>query len=177
MSEKNKIVVIYRSKTGFTKKYAAWLSEALNCDLLEGKKVKAADLLSYDTIIYGAGIYAAHISGLKLITGNFELIKSKKIIVFAVGSSPDKEGTLQEIRKANIPEALTDKIKLFYLRGGFNYNKLSPINKILMNMIKPILKKSQSSDEDQNGLLDAFKQPQDFTDRKYLKPIIESSGI
>ena len=28
-----KIIVLYKSKTGFSKKYAHWIAETLNCDI------------------------------------------------------------------------------------------------------------------------------------------------
>lgn len=177
MSEKNKTVVVYRSKTGYTKKYADWLKEELHCDLLEGNKTKATDLLSYDTIIYGGGIYASQINGVKLITGQMEQLKGKKIIILAVGSAPVKDDTASEILKANIPEEFRDKVKVFCLRGGFDYSKLSFGNKLLMNMIKPMMKKEKQAHPDQENLIDAFYKPQDFTTRENLKPVLESIGM
>jgi menaquinone-dependent protoporphyrinogen IX oxidase len=176
MSEKNKIAVVYQSKSGFTKSYAQWLAEELHCDLLEGKKIKVSDLQGYDTIIYGGGLYAINVGGVKLITKNYELLKDKNIIVFAVGSSPVREESTQKIRKENIPAEQFDKIKFFYLRGGFDYSKLSPINKILMSMLKLKLKGIKNPDADQRGLLAAYDHPQNFTNKKYLKPIIECVG-
>jgi menaquinone-dependent protoporphyrinogen IX oxidase len=176
MSVNPKTVVVYRSKSGFTKNYAQWLAENLKCDLLEGAKVKVNDLLSYDTIIYGAGMYAVGINGIKLITKNFEKLKDKKLIVFAVGATPVREETTQEVRRLNIPAEQFDKIKFFYLRGGFDYSRLSLFNKLLMTMMKIKLKLVKNPDADQKGMLASYKHPLDFTNPKYLKPIIESAG-
>ena len=33
-----KVIVVYKSKYGSTKKYAQWLAEDLSCDLVENKK-------------------------------------------------------------------------------------------------------------------------------------------
>lgn len=175
MSEKNKTVVLYRSKSGFTKKYAEWLAEELNCKLLAAEQIKVSDLSVYDTIIYGGGVYASTINGVKMITGNLDQLKGKKIIVFAVGSSPVKEDNTQQLINTNIPENQRDQIKFYYLRGGFDYTKLSRFNKFAMNLLKPMLKK-KNADDDQNNLLAAFDQPQDFTDKKNLTPILEIAG-
>ena len=48
----NHAVVIYKSKTGFAKKYAEWISEALKCDIKENTKLSLDDLIQYDTIIW-----------------------------------------------------------------------------------------------------------------------------
>ena len=41
-----KTIVIYNSKTGFTKRYAEWISEALSCECVELKEAskKAASI-------------------------------------------------------------------------------------------------------------------------------------
>lgn len=54
----SKIVVIYQSKYGATKKYAEWLAEELLCDLIETKKATIEQIEKYDVVILGGGIYA-----------------------------------------------------------------------------------------------------------------------
>lgn len=174
MSKNEKTVVVYRSKTGFTKNYATWLAEHLDCTLLEGSKATANDLLSYDTIIYGAGLYAVGISGIKLITGNYEQLKGKRLIVFAVGASPMKKSIPEELMKANIPPEQQQNIELFYLRGGFDYSRLSPFYKFLMFLKKLQLRKIKNPDSDAKGMLASYEHPLDFTSIKNLEPIINS---
>ena len=100
----NKILVVYKSKTGYTKKYAQWLSQELSCDIKENSKLTLKDLTPYDTIIYGGGLYAVGINGLTLIKKNFESLKDKKLIVFAVGATPPREKDLQKVWEANLTE-------------------------------------------------------------------------
>ena len=38
------IIVTYNSKTGFTKKYAQWIAEELNCPIFEATKIKKSEL-------------------------------------------------------------------------------------------------------------------------------------
>jgi menaquinone-dependent protoporphyrinogen IX oxidase len=174
MSKNEKIVVVYRSKTGFTKNYATWLAKRLNCTLLEGAKISIKDITDYDTIIYGSGLYAIGISGIKLITKNFELLKDKRLIVFAVGASPAKKSIVPELVKANIPANQQNKIELYYLRGGFDYNRLSPFYKLLMTLKKLQIKKLKNPDADAKGMLASYEHPLDFTNEKNLEPIIHS---
>ena len=176
MSENKKTVVVYRSATGFTKNYATWLAEELKCDLLEGKKTKISDLQNYDTIIYGGGLYAVGISGIKLITKNYDKWMGKKVIVFAVGASPAREETTALLRKSNIPAEIDDQIQFYYLRGGFDYKRLSPFMKLLMNLKKQQVKASKDKDPDAKGFLASYEHPLDFTHKKYLKPILENLG-
>jgi menaquinone-dependent protoporphyrinogen IX oxidase len=176
MSENKKTVVVYRSGSGFTKKYAAWLAQELKCDLRFGEETRGSDLLNYETIIYGAGLYAVGIRGLKLITRNYELLKDKNLIVFAVGASPVREETAKQVRDANIPAEMRDKIHFFYLRGGFDYSKLSPMLKLLMQLKRLQLKSMKNPDADAKGMLASYEHPVDFTNIRYIKPILECAG-
>ncbi len=51
-----KTIVAYRSKSGYTKRYAEWISQELGCDIKEDPQL--SDISGYDTIIYGGGMYA-----------------------------------------------------------------------------------------------------------------------
>ena len=173
MSKNNKCVVVYRSGSGFTKRYAEWIAEELNCNLLEGKNVKIVDLIPYETIIYGGGLYAIGVNGLKLITKNFNKLKDKKLIVFAVGATPVRQETTEEIINANIPREQQDKISFYYFRGGFDYNRLNRLNKIVMNLMKMKLKHTKNPNPDEKGMLASYDRPLDFTKKTTIEPLIK----
>lgn len=61
----SKTAVIYKSKTGFTRKYAQWIAEETGCDLFPYEQREKVDFSRYDTILYGGGFYAGTIGGLK----------------------------------------------------------------------------------------------------------------
>ncbi|MHB8075598.1 flavodoxin domain-containing protein [Desulfosporosinus fructosivorans] len=165
-----KTVVIYKSKTGFTKKYAEWISEELSADLFEGSKVTTNMLTAYDTVIYGGGLYAVGISGVKLITKNLDKLKDKKVVVFATGASPCREEAVNEVRYMNFNSIEQKHIQFFYLRGGFDYSKLKPIYKVLMTLLKWKIiwkiKRKKELTHDERGMLETYEKPADFT-RKY----------
>lgn len=46
-----KSIVIYNSQTGFTKKYAEWISEATGCEAVEFKTASKMNLFEYDAIV------------------------------------------------------------------------------------------------------------------------------
>ena len=85
-------IVVYKTKYGSTKQYAEWIAEDLGCDVVDTKNVKVDDLLGYDTIIYGGGLYAEVINGVSLITKNTEKLKDKKIEILAVKSVINENG-------------------------------------------------------------------------------------
>lgn len=168
------VIVIYESKYGTTERYANWISEELGAKCVKRKDFNLNKLSNFDTIIYGGWLCASGIKGFKTISHEIKKLKDKKIIVYSVGcSSPKKEAT-DGIEKMNF-EGI-DNINYFYLRGGFNYSKLGLGDKILMNMLKIKLKsiKEEDRDEDTKGMLDAYTNPIDFTDKSNIIPLIDS---
>ena len=83
-------VVVYKSKYGSTKTYAEWIAEDLGCEAIDAKNVKIDDLLKYDTIIYGGGLYAEIINGVILLTKNMDKLEGKKLIVYTTAITPLK---------------------------------------------------------------------------------------
>ncbi|AOY75058.1 flavodoxin domain-containing protein [Clostridium formicaceticum] len=171
-----KAVVIYKSKTGFAKKYAEWIAEDLKADIFEVSKVTMDRLSIYDVIIFGGSLYAVGINGVKVITQNINMLKDKKLIVFATGASPSKEDTINEIINKNFTLEQQKYIKFFYLRGGFNYGKLSIFDKMLMTLLKWKIeskkKKGNKLTFDEIGMLAAYDKPMDFTKKKNIEEII-----
>lgn len=168
----NKIAVVYKSKSGFCKRYAEWISKELQCDLIENQKLKIQDLLPYKTLIYGGGLYAIGINGISIIKNNYEQIKDKNLIVFATGATPSREEDIHKIWETNFTEEQNKNIRKFYLRGGFDYRKLDVGNKILMSMLKNKLEKTNMLGEDEKGMLMAFDKPVDFTEQANITELI-----
>ncbi len=172
------IIVVYNSKAGFTKKYAEWIANELNCKISENKKLTLEDIKEYDTIICGGGLYAGGISGANLIKKNYEALKDKNLIVFATGATPSRKDDIDKVWEQNFSIEQREHIKCFYMRGGFDYSKLNRGNKILMSLMKKKLEKDAkekgtSVEEDVTGMLMAFDKPADFTDQKNIEELIE----
>jgi menaquinone-dependent protoporphyrinogen IX oxidase len=170
-----KVLVIYKSKYGSTKRYAQWIAEEVEADLEDSSEIKTDDLQKYDTIVFGGSLHAVGIKGVKILIDNFEKIKDKKLIVYGVGATPLREETVVQVFNANFKEDIRDKINFFYLRGAFNYDKLSIGDKTLMNFLKLKLqsKKEEELDEDAKGLLACYDNPADWMDRTTIAPLVE----
>jgi len=167
-----KALVVYKSKSGFVKKYAQWIAEELSADIFEGSNFSADKFNEYDTIIYGGGLYAVGINGVKLLKDNLDKLRGKKVVVFASGASPAREEAINEVRDRNFDAELQKVIKFFYMRGGFEYSKLSLIDKILMQLLKWKLKSKKDLTPDERGMLAAYDQPVDFTRKKNIDELI-----
>lgn len=167
-----KTLVMYKSKTGFTKKYAEWIAEELSADIFDVSKVNTNMLTIYDTIIYGGGLYAVGINGVKYITQNLDKLKDKKVIVFATGASPFREEVLREVSDKNFTSEEQKYIQFFYLRGGFDFLKLKPFYKVIMTLLKWKLKMKRELTPDERGMLAIYDKPVDFTRKKNIDQII-----
>lgn len=171
----NNIAIIYKSKYGSTKKYAKWISELLNSDLFEVSEIESEKLLEYDTIIFGGGLYASGISGVSLITKNFQSIKDKNIIIFTVGlATTEDKSIFVPIIEKNFPEEIRSGIHFFHFRGGVDYSKLNIVHKAMMAMLKKMVAKKnfeEQTDEDKM-MLKTYGDKVDFTDEKTIEPLI-----
>lgn len=174
----SKTVVIYQSKYGYTEKYSKWIAEALSCELLKRKDVKVQMLTEYDTVIYGGGLYAGGVNGIDLLTKNFDILGEKNLILFTCGLADPNIRENTENIKAGLSKVLTpqmqEKIKLFHLRGGIDYAKLSLMHKSMMAMLYKMTRKkdaSSLSDEDKE-MLATYGKAVDFTDREMIDPLV-----
>lgn len=169
-----KTVILYQSKYGATKKYAEWLKEELSCDIMETKRTSVDIIDKYDVIILGGGLYASGIAGLSFIKKNYNKLKDKKVIIFAVGASPYNERAVNLVKEHNLKGELSN-IPLVYLRGAWNEEKMTFIDRNLCNMLKKsVAKKDQSKLEPwEAALMEAIGGNFDWTDKKHIEPIVK----
>ena len=148
-----KTIVIYTSQTGFTKRYAEWIAEAMGADCFELSVAKKKDLATYEAIIFGGWACAGSISKISWFKGNMDKWADKKLIAFCVGGSPIDNPEVDIALKRNFNESEQKKVKAFYCPGGFNYEKMSTPSKLLMKMfIKRFIKSLDIPSEQGRGI-------------------------
>ena len=168
-------VVVYRSKYGSTKAYAEWISEELGCDIFEYKEIKIDDLLKYDTIIYGGGLYAEVINGVYLLTKNMDKLKGKKIAVYSTGITPLEYREYYDklvIEKNFTPEML-EQIKVFNFMGKMILEELSLPHRTAIKALKALMKNKENPTEMEKLLITLCDASGDFTDRTAIKEFID----
>ena len=82
-----KQIVIYKSRTGFTKKYAKWLAQSLNCECIPQEDVGGERLSDYDVIIFGSSFRAGNVEELKWYKETI-LPFEKTNVLFVTGAMP-----------------------------------------------------------------------------------------
>lgn len=148
-----KILVTYQSKTGFTKKYAEWISEELKCDIKDIKKVSIKDMINYDLVIHGGWIMGGMIKGLNKI----RKINPKELIVFGVGYTSKNDVDTKKLIETN----KLDGISLYYFEGGMNPKKMGLIGRTMVKMVtkkKPIYQDNTNKDEINSLIKDIKKR-------------------
>jgi len=142
-----KTLVTYQSKTGFTKKYAEWISQEISCEIKSINEVKEQDVAAYDLIIHGGWIMGNMISGLNKVRN----MNPKNLVVFSAGLA--KKGQYDAVI------AETNKlgdIPFFYMEGGTDPKKMGFFSRLAVKI--------------------ASKQPVTFidnTDKKYAMELVE----
>lgn len=165
-----KTLVIYKSRTGFTKRYAQWIAEELGCKAEDYKNLGNIDLNSLDLIIFGSRFHASTIDGLKKVR---KLVDGKncKLVVFATGATPAEETkTIEEAMRNNFGDS---DIPHFYMQSGLCYEKMSFFDRTLMKMFAKMMSRKKDKSEAEAGMVAAIGKSYDSSDRSYITPLIE----
>lgn len=163
--------IVYTSNTGFTRKYAQLLSEALgipayNAGLGEDRK----SISKSDEIIYMGWISANKIEGLKKA---FKRYRVRAVCPCGI-SEPADSVVNDLINKNSIPA----DVPVFYLRGGMDFSRLTGMQQKMLTMFAGVLKKTAMTQTDQAEakkaaeLVKILDRGADFTDKMKLRPII-----
>lgn len=143
-----KEIIIYKSKTGFTKQYAMWISEETGIEAKSIKEIKLKSLRDYDRVIYGEYIMASTLRVYKKIR-KF----NPNIVYFAVGLSSYEEVNIEDIKAKSGIDG-----ELFFLRGGVNFDKLSLIPRFLLKKVTGYKENHDFSNKEAvNNLVDYIK--------------------
>jgi hypothetical protein len=170
----NRVIVVYRSLSGFTEKYAAWIAGELGADCVDLRNFRP-DMTDKDTVIvFGGSLHAVGINGYRRLRHTVRNTGFKDLVVFAVGASLWKPGIEDEIKNANFTTDGERNLRLFYLRGGFNFRRLNLWNKLLMTLLKLKIQSRKEEDrtEEEKGMLASYETPVDAADRDAVRDIV-----
>lgn len=170
------VLVIYTSQTGFTKRYAEWLSSKMNGDLLnlqDAKKKKEDFFEKYDAIVYGGWAMAGSVVGVKWFYDKAVKWKNKKLVVFCVGASPEANPDVDKFLNTSLTEEQKGYIKLFYCQGGLDYSKMKAPSKLAMKAFTKMLKSKKDANQTEKDMAKMIESSYDISDQKYVDPIVE----
>ena len=172
-----KTIVLYKSKTGYTKKYAEWIATELEAEISDAGDITPDVLKGFDNIVFGGSLYATGIRGVKKFLSLVESLEGKNIVVLATGLSLKSDEVREEIMKANFKSAAEKQIEFFYYRGGFDFARLPLVDRMLMQLAKSSIerksKKGTVLTSDEKGMLAVYDHAVDFTNKNNIKGLLE----
>ena len=165
-----KKIVVYKTSTGFTKRYAEWIAQALGCEAVSIKQESAKKLKDYELVIYGGGSIGGSINGLAKIKKQY----TGQMIVFQTGATPQEATEMIEASAArNFTEEERKRIPYFYMHSGLNYEKMSPVEKMMMKMLKKMLAGKADKTEEDLEMERMIAGSFDECDKSYIDPLVE----
>lgn len=162
----DKTIIIYRSKTGFSRRYAQWLAEDLRCQAADYRERNRLRLPEYGTIILAGGLYAGQMSGLGWLKKQLPGLAGKRIAALAVGCAPADTPDLPEsMEKLFGP---LPQVRGFYCQGGLDYGRMGVVDRAMMAALRAMLRRQKGSE----AMLEGVSRSFDGTNRAYLEPVI-----
>ena len=167
-----KTLIIYCSKTGFTRKYAQWLRDDLDCDCVPFAERHSAGLDQYGAVAFGSGCYVGRINKLGWFKRQMPGLEGKKLAVFFTGAMEPAPSDVRRLERVYFSPKELCKVKTFYLQGGLNYAGMNPVDKALMAVFRQALR-SKSDSPRYRVMLQNVEQSFDKTERASLRPLEE----
>ena len=169
----NNIMIVYKSVTGFTERYAQWIAAALDCDTVRLKDACAKQLSPYKTVVFGSRIHAGRIDGLdrarKLVAGS----GAPKLILFATGGAPaEATPVIEKIWQDNLTPDELQTIPHFYMPGGLCYEKMPAADRLIMKLAANMMGKAKNKDAIETGFAQALTASYDSCDEAYILPLV-----
>lgn len=168
-----KILIIYKSSTGFTKRYAKELAKEVNGKLAAYQSASPELMSGYEVIVFGSRAHAGRIDGYKRIKEMYKKSDAKKFALFATGAMPaTAEGTIAKFWAQNLPGNELQKVPHFYLPGGLCYEKMPLSDRLMMKAAMAMVKKKKNKTAEDLEMERAMASSYDISDLSYLKPLI-----
>ncbi|HHY82742.1 MAG TPA: flavodoxin domain-containing protein [Clostridiales bacterium] len=156
------MVIVYESKTGFTRRYADMLSAKTGIKAYPTKEISNVD--KNEEIIFMGWMMAGKVQGLKKVR-NLN-IKAVCATGTARCAEPSTEAVIERNRIDNLP--------FFYLRGGcLPLKQLKGMDKFILSLFVKMLKRRKDKDEETIEAIDHIENGFDGVKEENLQPVLE----
>lgn len=171
-----KIVIVYTSRNGSTRRYAEWLAEDCRARLIPLEEASAAEAAEYETIVFGGCVYNGLIQGISFIKDHRDLFRGRRLFVFTVGlTQPGDEAAFRQVLDRNFDEGEAEGLRFFHFLGALDFKKMSLMQRMMMRLLKKSIQKKPKEARSQleGYVLKAYGGAVDFTNRDYIGPMVE----
>lgn len=156
------MVIVYESKTGFTKRYAEMLAAKTGLPVFRVKEL--SKLNSDEEIIFLGWMKVGKIQGLA------KARKHKVIAVCGSGTGRIAEPSPEEVIIRNKIES----VPFFYLRGGcFPLKEIKGIDKIMLTLYLNMIKSRKDRDEKIEEAISIVENGFDGVKEENLEPVLD----
>ena len=170
---KKKILVIYKSSTGFTKKYAEMIAEEIECTLVDYRTVKEEMLSGYDIIVFGSRAHAGMIDGYKKAREMFQKCKANKTVLFVTGATPNAaEDAVSEFWKQNLTAEELANVPHFYMQSGLCYEKMAFMDRMMMKAFAAMMKRKNGKSPSDREFEQTISSSYDISSKVYVEPLV-----
>ncbi len=159
------MVIVYESKTGFTKRYADMLAAKTGLKVFAAKE--CAKISKEDEIIFLGWMKAGKIQGLAKLRG----YNVKAVCGSGTGrtAEPNTETVIARNSIQGTP--------FFYLRGGcFPLKEIKGMDKIMLSMFLKMLKGRKDKDERIEEAINTIENGFDGVKEENLEPVLQWLG-
>lgn len=171
-----KILVIYTSQTGFTKRYAKWIADRVQGDMIdidEAKRKKDEFFDAYDGIVYGGWAMAGSVVQSKWFLSKAAEWKGKRLAIFCVGASPMENPDVEIALHNLLDDAKREYIKAFYCQGGLDYSKMKTPSRLAMKAFASMMGRKKNPTDGERVMAEMISRSYDISDEKYIEPIVD----
>ena len=155
--------IVYTSNTGYTKRYAELLAARLSVPALEIKEAKRS-VPRKAKVIYMGWIRAGGLVGYGKVKRRYNI---RAIVGVCLGESGSQVDGL--IKRCH-PK---DGVPVFTVQGGMDREKLTGINKSMIDMLIKMLRAKDDKTDDELKMLEMIEGGGDFFNPDNLDPIVE----
>lgn len=168
-----KVLILYKSVTGFTKEYAEWIAQETGAALMDLKQAEKEPLSGFDTIVFGGRLHAGTIDGLKKAKRLFWQSGAARFFLFATGAMP-KEATdiIEEMWRNNLSPTELSEFPHFYMQGGLRYEKMPLSDRLMMKAFRFMMQKKKNKNEADRQMAQAIAGSYDISSKEHIAPLI-----
>lgn len=172
-SEGSDTILIYNSSNGITEKYAEWIAEALDCDVMKYSRAKLGYASMYKNIIFGGWLRGGEITRFNMLRANLSHfgIDNNNLIVFTTGIIEPTEEYRTFVKGLNGCKQLPDDC-FYMLPGKFDSRECKSADKLALKaMGEKVFAPVPEAEVDEAKA--RFENGYDRVDTKAIQPIIE----
>lgn len=166
-------ILVYKSVSGFTERYARYIAREVNCRMLPWKEADASAVSGCDILIYGSRLHASRLDGLGKARKLYAQSGARRFVVFATGGMPNSAAdTIEEMWRGNLTPEEMEAVPHFYMQAGICYERLGWLDRTVMKMAAGMMAKQAAKNPAAAESAQALQASYDIADRQYIEPLV-----